>query len=559
MSTVNLIVSPIDEPGRGAGHTREFTDSDVLNVGGALGTQLQSLGAANPFTPSYVQDLTDVEDVAVRLATMPRILYQDDCIRLAAGSQPGTEIAGFIGPGTFRVVGAFESDTVTTGAASGTAGVGTTTTSVVKPTGAADYTASDLVNKWCLITGGGGCGSDPLRRPVLRPVISNTTTAFTVDPVAGMDATTTFRFVTLATIFDYISAADPVGVRVRNCQSPIELYGINFSDANSMDSLLAITDTSSVVLRGCQFSVEALDVAASILRNGYVALEHCQFSGAAGLTATYADDIVLTGIQCDGAGVISVRSTRSARVTKMRSDAAVSYALNLTNIAVAEVELAASNGGATALYMESVVSMEPVGTLITGTNNAGYGIQIEKSGEFELVGCDITGTVGDVLFLGRAVLWSNLAGGAFGMVEEHAAAAYAHALKNKAIKYGNYLFDGSVDFSSRVLEYGYHNFAEGHGLVATGTDAGTALQLGAVGYAGLGTVAAGTGVKLPAGAALPGVMCFLYNGGGNTAKVYPPAGGTVNGGASVDVLAGARVIFMSTSADGLSWHTFGAA
>jgi hypothetical protein len=65
------------------------------------------------------------------------------------------------------------------------------------------------------------------------------------------------------------------------------------------------------------------------------------------------------------------------------------------------------------------------------------------------------------------------------------------------------------------------------------------------------TTASGTGVKIPAGAALPGVLRAIANDGAQTLKVYA-TGGTIDGGASIDVATGKVVLLMSTGA--LSWR-----
>jgi hypothetical protein len=79
-----------------------------------------------------------------------------------------------------------------TGVASGTAGVGTTSTLVVKPTATADWTASNLVGKYLKVTGGGGYvgGGD-----MLRLIEANGVTTLSVSALAGMNSTTTFELV----------------------------------------------------------------------------------------------------------------------------------------------------------------------------------------------------------------------------------------------------------------------------------------------------------------------------------------------------------------------------
>jgi hypothetical protein len=83
------------------------------------------------------------------------------------------------------------------------------------------------------------------------------------------------------------------------------------------------------------------------------------------------------------------------------------------------------------------------------------------------------------------------------------------------------------------------------GLVATGTNAATALQL-ETSYNVVATTAASTGVKLlktENGAS----MVVANNAATNTIVVYPPTGSTIDGAASVQIATAKRRVFWGTS------------
>lgn len=86
---------------------------------------------------------------------------------------------------------------------------------------------------------------------------------------------------------------------------------------------------------------------------------------------------------------------------------------------------------------------------------------------------------------------------------------------------------------------------------ATGSSASDAY---AIGYTNtyFTTVASSTGAILPDGQALSDVLT-VANRGANSLTVYPPSGGTVDGGASASVSAGAFKAFRCVSGDGLTW------
>jgi hypothetical protein len=84
------------------------------------------------------------------------------------------------------------------------------------------------------------------------------------------------------------------------------------------------------------------------------------------------------------------------------------------------------------------------------------------------------------------------------------------------------------------------------GLVAVGSNAATALQLSAV-FNAITTSAASTGVKLPPTEA--GAMVGIWNASGQTIKVYPATGSTINAAAaSVDLADGKAALFFAPSA-----------
>lgn len=77
-------------------------------------------------------------------------------------------------------------------------------------------------------------------------------------------------------------------------------------------------------------------------------------------------------------------------------------------------------------------------------------------------------------------------------------------------------------------------------LTATGTNQATALQL-YHDFNVFDTVALNTGCKLSAAIQI----CFVVNGGDEGLAVYPPTGGTINGGstnAAVSLASGGRML-----------------
>jgi hypothetical protein len=91
-------------------------------------------------------------------------------------------------------------------------------------------------------------------------------------------------------------------------------------------------------------------------------------------------------------------------------------------------------------------------------------------------------------------------------------------------------------------------------VTAAGSSATDALSVSAV-VVRSATTASGTGVKLPAPEA--GAMMVVRNDGAETLTVYPPTGSTIDGAASVTIVAAKASLFFGTS--GTTWVTLAGA
>lgn len=449
------------------------------------------------------------------------------------GVIPGIDLSLYdLAPGkTLRIVGNFELVTPTTGVFKGTAGAGTTTTSLVKPTGAANWTASDLIGKYVRIVGGGGAPADFANgEQVLRPILANSTTALTVNAISGMDTTTRFQIVDLASLVDEIDSSTALGIKIRECYIPVEIYGLDFTNANTLDSLISAVDSTSIYIEGCNISYNTANPAIDIERCHEVDINHCVLTGSGDISVQTCFSFQSVGLDARIGGVVLAQDCFYASVTKYTSDDAASRVLSMVHVLNGQAEVNATDGGATPIYLESVANFTAVGTLLIGANaGAAYGIEIDKSGQYTLTGSTIAGAA-DVLFMNNAVTWANLSSGTYGIAEEHAGNAIANSSYSKALKYGNYTFLETVEFSSRVLNYGINNPSQITGLTALGTTSADAYVMLQQNFYRFDTVAAGTGARLIAAAtvALPGVIVTVMNNGANALLVYPPVGGTIN-------------------------------
>lgn len=471
-----------------------------------------------------------------------------------SGLTPGVRLLGGVPGQTIRIVGATALAAPATGVNAGTAGAATSATSLAKPAAAANWTASDLVGKWLKITSGGGAPASGAA-PVLRPILANTTTTISVNSITGMDATSVFEVVTLATLTDTISSADAVGIGASFCFGPVEVCGVSFGTAHAFDSLIHFADCTSVKVSACEINDNTAGNSVLVERCGRVVVEHCRLSGSGDVKVRdWCQSVEIDGCVNASGGVIAVEDCNKVTVAKLSATSSPSRVLSLVRIATASAEVAASGSGATPLYLEAVNCFYVTGGLLTGTGNTGYGIEIAHSGQYTLTGCTITGGTGDVLFDGNACAWGNHFSTTYGRVATATMGAIAQTVPTSTIIFGNSLHINEVYFSSRVLFYGIFNPPQVTGLTATGSVSGDAYQLPAGEFYGFSTVAAGTGAKFHNASALPGPRIIVDNNGANALTLYPTSG-TINGAASVTVAAGAVAIFICTDYGADKWKS----
>ena len=466
----------------------------------------------------------------------PKASRSVDVLSLSPGENEGLYVVGRVasGNGLLRIVGATSLATASTGANTGTAGAGTTATQLTKPTAAANWTAADLVGKWLLVISGGGSAVTP----VLRPILSNTTGALTVNAVTGMDATTVFQIVALASKVSRVASDDLLGLHIAGLPTAIELYGLDFSSVYALDSLVQAYDCIDVKVSGCAVSISTAAPAVDIKRCAKVTVEHCRLTNSGDISITDGcRNVVINGCVNAGGGVIKVTDFVRCDVTKLTATSSPSRVLSLVRGVTAFAEASCSSGGATPIYLESLFNFIASGGLLTGSGNTGYGLEIAFAGLYNLTGCTITGTTSDVLFETRACTWALHLGPPYGRVSSGTASAIAQTSPNQTIIYGRVLYDAEVYFAARVLTYAMINPAQAIGLAATGTNKATAYQMPAGTFYSFGTVAAGTGAIFDDASALAGVEKAVANKGANTLTLYAPRG-TINGAASYSLAAG---------------------
>lgn len=533
--------------------------TSVLSTGSDAYTASRPLDADRPredLIPTTYLSAGDYNAVPYKtlqaaVDAMPFMMRHNCYIRLGAETYAGASISGILGGGYssgnylgLTINGTYSNVTPTTGEVAGTAGAGTNSTTLVKPTGAANWTSSDFLGKFLLITGGGGAGSDPTNRPVVRAITANNTTTITVPTVSGMDSTTTFRIVSPSSILSEITG-DTVPLRINFNGASITVRGVKFTSTGSLTSLISSSGNNSLTLDGCLFAFNTTADGVLSDKDSDVLISNCVFStGADAVVKNCARYVEGRGIYATGSGQLKYEKCLSGKM-QLNSASSLGTVFNATAMTFLEAEIYAASSGAVPVYLESINYFEAIGTnKLSGGSNTGYGIQIEGAGLYRLTGSTMTGNSGDINLFGTATTWANIASATYGSAGNQMGTAIAYATVAKHLQGANYLFSGSIDVSGRFLAYGYINPALGETAVNL-ADA-TPYDMEAGGKRGGAvfncTNASGTAV-LPSGCALAGVEVTIINIGTQTMTLTAPSGGAITGTATV--AAGAMAKFIS--------------
>lgn len=522
-------------------------------------------------TPSLQQSTTLTTG---RFLPTPEERYVEDTTLVSCGtSVAGLSVRGFVGPGELILMGSFSAVTPTSGAASGLAGVGTTSTSLVKPTGAANWTSSDsaLLGKFvCILT---GSAASTNRIPTLRVIKAVSTTAITIDTASGLSAGDSFDIVDAATVVTNDSVYNFGAIDLINNQCKVSLVGLALSQT-SQNYLVYSRLNRDVSFYGCKWATSGVINSVDADRDFAFALNDCTLTGGAQVSVSNGHIGNMNRLYLSSAYGITIDKVHSV-TTAIRATSATGTPLTVKRANNLSLGLNASNGAATACLLETVLRSDI--TELAGSSNTGFGIDVSKGGVHNFNGASITGSLGDFAIDGlshASVTWANSA--SYGAVSRWGTTILVSGGSNTRQELDTLRIEGNFDIPAsgyvsgtggtlqlggRVINYGYFHLDQDDSLTAFaggGQANATALGFGANVVTTCAT--GGDSVKLPAGATVGGNVIHVKNLGAASCNVFPPSGGKINALATntaIAVAAGSAMWFVSRNdgGGGLNWVT----
>ena len=532
----------------------------TVGSGAATGAITFSVSTAGSDTPSVNRPARPLSgnysafpfrNVQAALNALPPIRDYDVAIDVGAGSFTGFVVTPWLGKGKTVITNATALATLASGVNSGTAGVGTTTTSLVKPGAAANWTLNNLLGKRVRITAGGGF--DSANPSQTWPIKSNTTTAVSVDPIPGMDSTTQFQIVDLATTYT-VAGSTVRGVTC--CIGATDVIGdLRIEGAKPNDGTVtqgfAFFNNSRLTVSGCDLTA-AIYSGAGIYDTRNLTFDRNLMTGP----NAFAE--IIGGTRMTAYRTMLANSRLYVEDFKdtrgwVEAQGCTGNALKLVTCDMSKWAVNATTCSATPIYLDNVLNFLPVDAGLTGSNpGAPYGIEMYNGGQALLTGATITGAA-NLHIEDQTVDWATLALGSY-TIRGTTAIWGAGPLRfgQELTGLSDVTVGGLVKLFGFLLAADNGDPTNSAFLSNLTARAGGGQALATeVGYIAtiLATVAsAGDSIKFRASA--KGELMFIWNSTGTSANLFPPTGGTINGGvtnAAIAIPGGAFAVAISTS------------
>lgn len=468
---------------------------------------------------------SNFKNVGPVLACLPQTLAHNVTLNIASGTYAAVDIPAFQGKGVLRFVGTIDLMTPATGSATGTAGAGTSSTSIV----GASWTADDFQQHLIEITSGGGA-------PAVRPCLTNDATTITVHAIAGADNTSVYRIGSPGAVIGAMTSD--------GCRAPIEFYGCD------------VASFSPVGFRKVTMEAAKLQNANSLADLGdHLRLINTVVMNNVDFQTDGVRKVEVTNVFVDD-GSISIVDAAKA-ITEIEAHACDQTALYMEDVRRAQIGFNAVDCTATPMDLVGV-NASPAGTGIAGTNNTGaFGISISEGTWIDLVGhSTLSGSTNDLEVQGQAMGYTQIQNSGGTGWNRGSAAVVSSGTGTITADQFTANSDHTIGGSMNLFGLFRMPFSQ---VTATGSDlAGAAAMANVASVINGGAV--DTGVRLFATPAWAGEIQMIFNDSGSNKKIYPGnASHTIGGGGAgvpVNLADGAGLICFA-AVGGTDWKLFG--
>lgn len=426
--------------------------------------------------------------------------------------------------------------TLTTGDNSGTAGPGTSTQVIQKPTISANYTASNLAGRFFVIVSGGGASTDS-DIPNIFPIISNTTTSFTLSrPAPGVDSTTVFQITNSGSTLTSRSPGQSLAcLDIVGCDTPIRIVGVKFDDATNAFWASLVRLSRKVTFYACDITA-AIDTGISAAMSGWVELDNCiiRHAGSGGFVVTDSDKVLTRGLYSLG-GLVSTRDCRHVKVQGW-FDGCAGGAINIQDSQYAVLDADISNSTVT-IPVDLRNVTQGFFTSLSGTN-AGLAGQVAVnfggSGQFYVSGTTITTAHASNYTIESTSgnTWATLA--SYYKTDRRGNTVVTSDFTQESVQ-GQFNINGvfnalqDANFGGKAIYYGlvYYPILVSQTAYASGGQA-SALECGYNTTQVTTAAESRASVKYRANLDIAGCEQLVFNDSTNIVNLYPPSGGFIN-------------------------------
>lgn len=432
--------------------------------------------------------------------TLPLALNHDITITLKPGTYAGFDVSGIAGRGSITIVGTMGGVTPTTGAASGSAASGTSTTIVKSSSLTANNFRGHFLRNFT--------------RGVVRPVLSNTTTDIITHAIGSQAEGDGYQV--------QRCLSDVGAVSLSACRVPVTFRGLGLEQ-------VATEDCSSVSLEHCKLQTSHSDGSVYSVLGSKLTLTDCALASGADVvtdgTPKVTVDTTLVHV-----GQVIIDSCVKFQ-TEIYALACTSNALSVNGATKGLIGLNAESCTATPLVLENAGSCEPYGTGLAGTtiNTGDFGIEISGNTHLNIANYNtLSGGTGDVSVDGMTTTktYAAIAAGGGTLMGDRASLVYGSTY---GIITNRYLeTTGDLRAGGSTLNYGFEGWTYSAVTATPGGAQVGAQNIGAASTDITVCASANDSVILWPNVSTSGRRFRIRNSTANAARVYPPVGGAIN-------------------------------
>jgi len=392
---------------RAFGH--ETTGNIVLGVSDITGNDVPTSSRPPRIVSGDFSSLP-FKTIQAAIDALPKIILHRVDITIGSGTFAGFYLMGFSGSSpnaNINIIGSHIEAVLSDGASSGTAGTGSISSQISKPTGADDWVVNSLRGLFIKINTGGGTSTDPYI-PAVRAISGNRSDAVFFEPISGISDSTSFSIVDSDTTIelspDVVTSNTCILISGNTCK--INLYNLTPTNDGYMDHGVLAENNKHCSINNFVLEKSTPNGTVKTNLNNTFSTNDCVLTNKSGIVSK--DDVNINNINSIlENGYVHCSQFHNAHC-ELDAYNCETNALFVEKGNYAAVAVRATDCLATPVKARAIGYFELVNYGLTGENNAGYGFDAFDGGTYDITGANISGSTNDLLIDGTEDTYDEL-------------------------------------------------------------------------------------------------------------------------------------------------------